>query len=231
MLYSKRLSFVAPAIIAVLVALLAVPVAFAHDSLVVSGNAQVNAGVSGSDDDSDDADEVEIRGNLNATGTVKVKDDDRDDEASSTDSDEDEDSGKGEEHRSSVAAEVQALLRVADRVGGIGADVRLIAREHASSSESIEDAEDKVEGRPAWLIFLIGTDYGNLGKLRSEIVTTQNHIKRLSDARDRTVDVTAQAELQAQIDALKAQASTTAEFVADNEDQFSLFGWLVKVFQ
>src|SRR3989344_3474556 len=102
------------------------------------------------------------------------------------------------ENQSDVAAQVQALLQIADRIGGIGADVRLIAREHASSSAQIEESEDAVDSRPGWLTFLFGTDYGNLGKLRSEIVTTENHVKRLRDARDRTTDVTAKAEIQAQ---------------------------------
>ena len=213
MCYSKNLALAAPAALAIAGALALAPAAFAQTgSANVNVRANLGAGASAS---------------ASATGTAKM------DNATSAPRGNSATSTGVQmraENQSDVATQVQALLQVADRIGGIGADVRLIAREHASSSAQIEESEDAVDSRPGWLTFLFGTDYGNLGKLRSEIVTTQNHIKRLSDARDRTADVTAKAELQTQINALEVQASTTAAFVADNEDQFSIFGWLVRVF-
>lgn len=132
--------------------------------------------------------------------------------------------------RSAVAVSVQALLDAANRDGGIGQEVRLIAQGIASTTASTSEAKAKVESRPGWLIFLIGSDYGNLGTLRSDIVTTQNQIQRLTAARARTADVSVQATLDAQILALQASASSTVEFVADHEGSFSLFGWLVRLF-
>lgn len=137
---------------------------------------------------------------------------------------------KREENRSEVAARVRALLDVADRDGGIGQDVRDIAHTYASSSERAAEARASVERRPGWLTFIIGSDYGNLGKLRSEIATTQNDIGRLTNARERTTDTSVKAALQTQIDALRAQASTTEKFVEDNENVFSIFGWFFKLF-
>ena len=134
------------------------------------------------------------------------------------------------ENQSEVAIRVQALLRAADRDGGIGAEVRVIAHEYASSSARIDAAQEAVDNRPGWLTFLNGTVYGNLGALRSELVTTQNQIQRLTSAMNRSTDVSVKAELQVQIDVLEAQASTTAEFVSDNEGSFSLFGWFFRLF-
>lgn len=135
------------------------------------------------------------------------------------------------ENRSGVSVRVQALLQVADRDGGIGSEVRVIAQEYASTSKNIDEAQDAVESRPGWLTFLFGSDYGNLGKLRSELVTTENQIQRLTNAMNRSVDATVKADLQVQISALEAEASTTAAFIEENEGSFSLFGWLVRVFQ
>ena len=203
--------------------------AFAEGLGVQAGvNAQVQ--VKGSDEGSESAQAVTYEqtagedgmssSSMSATGTMEM-------EAHATTTGQQ----MGEEHQSQVAAQVQTLLSVANRDGGIGDDVRAVAQEMASTSDESAQAKAQVEGRPGWLTFLIGTDYGNLGTLRSDIVKTQNQIQRLTDARNRTTDVTAQAELDAQITALQDSASTTDAFVVSNESKFSLFGWLARLFQ
>ena len=183
-----------------------------------------------------------------ATTTTQQRDDDADEHATTTrqkdedehatttrqnDEDDEDDEGEdneGDEHRSEVAEQVRALLMAADRDGGIGEEVREIAHEHASSSEHISDALQKLERRPVWMIFLIGTDYKNLGELRSELSTTHNRIDRLTRARDRATDLTAQATLDAQIQAIMTRASSTEAFLEQNESKFSVFGWFVRLF-
>lgn len=157
------------------------------------------------------------------------QDDDRgrsddDNMASSTDR------GQGEANRSTVATRVQELLRVADRDGGIGEQVREVAREYASSTERVEKAKTEVEGRPSWMQVLIGADYRNLGALRSEVVTTENQINRLSEARDRAVSAEVKASLETEIAALRDTASSTKAFIEEKESGFSLLGWLFRMF-
>jgi len=152
-------------------------------------------------------------------------DEQENDTATSTEED------RSDVRRSEVAKQVQALLTVANRNGGIGQEVRAIAQEYASTSDRIIETKSKVEDRPTWVSVLIGADYKNLGALRSEVVTTQNHIKRLTAARDRSTSSTTQATLDTQIQALKDTASSTETFVKENEDSFSFLGWFFKLFQ
>lgn len=135
-----------------------------------------------------------------------------------------------EENHSEVAARVRALLDVADRDEGIGQDVRDIAHEVASSSERAEVEKQNVENRPAWMTFLLGANYKNLGALRSEVATTENSIDRLTKARDRATDASVKAALDAQIQALAASASSTEAYVKAHENVFSIFGWFFKLF-
>lgn len=135
-----------------------------------------------------------------------------------------------EENRSEVAARVRALLDVADRDEGIGQDVRDIAHEVASSSERAEVEKRSVEGRPAWMTFLLGANYKNLGALRSEVATTENSIDRLTKARARATDASSKAALDTQIQALAASASSTEAYVKAHENVFSIFGWFFKLF-
>lgn len=138
---------------------------------------------------------------------------------------------KAEEHRSKVSEIVHKLLEVADSEDDIGDDLREVSHEQASSSEEAAKAIDGLERESGVKKFFFGPDYRNLGDLRSALVTTQNSIDRLSAARERAVSSTTQAELDAQIQALKDVSSTTQAYVEAHENVFSLLGWFVRLFQ
>lgn len=172
-------------------------------------------------DDDDDAVENEDE----SEDLTEDADDDR-----VTGKDDDEGDDDGDDNRAIVAAQVQALLQVADRDRGIGKEVRDIARTFASSSERIHEKKKKVEDRSALLEFLIGADWDNLGELRSELVTTENAIDRLTKAREKAADAQVKATLDVQITALAKVASSTEAYIEAHEEAFSVFGWFFKIF-
>jgi len=137
--------------------------------------------------------------------------------------------GKDSRTSNLAAAVAQALLHTSDRGGAVGKEVRDIAWEQAFSAERLSQAMQEVESRGTFKTILVGSDYKNLGQVRSEIVVVQNTIDRLEQAKAKATDATTVAELSTQIAALKATASSTQAFVDDNEGTFSLFGWLVKL--
>ncbi|MDD5068341.1 MAG: hypothetical protein PHS53_02885 [Candidatus Pacebacteria bacterium] len=136
-----------------------------------------------------------------------------------------------EAHRSTVATFVKTLLAVADREGGIGAEVRAVAQAQNDSATTTASAMAKVEERGAVRTFLFGSDYKNLGVIRSQIAVTSNNIDRLKKLLDRTTSVEARAELNAQIQVLQDEQVKLDAFVTAHEDTFSVFGWFVKLFQ
>jgi uncharacterized protein YaaQ len=111
--------------------------------------------------------------------------------------------------------------------------VRTVAQEQEESNERTSEAMEAVEARGGFKTFLIGTDYKNIGALRSDIVTTQNHIDRLTKARERVATSSTEviADLDSQIAVLEEVNMEATAFVEENEDKFSLFGWLVRLFQ
>lgn len=134
------------------------------------------------------------------------------------------------QHRSKVSNIVQELNDLADKDQNIGEEVRAVAQEQEESNERADKAMEKVEARGGFKTFLIGTDYKNIGALRSEVVTSQNHIDRLMKARDRATSDEVKTDLDIQIAELE-EANTDAEtFIRQNEGKFSLFGWFVKLF-
>lgn len=133
---------------------------------------------------------------------------------------------QGDEHKSAVAQVVAKLLLVADREGGIGSEVRMIAQEQASTSDKVKKDMDEIANENPLKRFFFGTNYKNTGELRSTVVTTKNHIDRLKKALEKTTSTTTKAELTAQINELEKVASSTEAFIKTNENKFSLLGWL-----
>lgn len=135
-----------------------------------------------------------------------------------------------EKHRSAISKFVNELNAVADRDGGIGEELKEVAKEQNEAKEKTAEVIEKVEKRGGLKTFLFGTDYKNIGKLRSEMVTTGSHLNRLNKAKERADDSETIAGIEEQITALEEDKSNIEGFIAENESKFSLFGWLVKLF-
>lgn len=135
-----------------------------------------------------------------------------------------------EEHRSAVASFVQSLLQAADRDGGIGADVRAIAKSQNDSASTTAAAIRKVENRSSLKSFLFGTDWKNIGTLRSQIARSENDSIRLEESIGEASDASVKADLEAQLKALKAEQAKVQAFVDTQANKFSLLGWFTKLF-
>ncbi len=136
-----------------------------------------------------------------------------------------------ESHRNAVATFVQSLLAVADREGGIGQEVRVIANQQNDTKDRTADLVNAVGSRSKVKTFFIGTSYKNLGELRSQMVQTRNQIDQLKRLADRAENEGDKVELQAQIQTLEHEQASINNFITQNESQFSLFGWAVKLFR
>ena len=135
-----------------------------------------------------------------------------------------------EQHRSAVANFVQSLLQVADREGGIGQQVRVIAQQQNQSASTTIQAMEKVQTRSKIKTFFFGSDYKNLGALRSEMVQTRNRLEQLNRLMENVQNEGDKTELQNQIQTLEQEQIKIESFIKAEEGKFSLFGWLVKLF-
>jgi hypothetical protein len=176
------------------------------------------------DDMNDDSIETEDDASVDMEARSTADDDDDGDEMT-----------RGEisaaEHRSDVAAFVRSLLDVADREhGGIGAQVRAIAHEEDETGSTTAEAMTKVEERGSLRTFLFGSDYKNLGVIRSGIATTSAHIEQLTRMRDAATSASEKAELSAHIDVLASARAELDAYVTAHEEVFSIFGWFVRLF-
>jgi len=137
----------------------------------------------------------------------------------------------GESHRSTVATFVQSLLTVADREGGIGQEVRIIAQQQNDMKGRTSDLINAVENRNKIKTFFIGTSYKNLGELRIQMVNSRNQIEQLNRLADKAENDQDKTELKSQIQVLEQEQTKINDFITQNESKFSLFGWAVKLLQ
>ncbi|MBU3934990.1 hypothetical protein KKC00_03450 [Patescibacteria group bacterium] len=135
-----------------------------------------------------------------------------------------------EEHRSTVANFVQGLLEIADREGGVGQQVRTIAQQQNQSADTTIQAMEKVQTRSRVRTFFFGTDHKNLGTLRSEMVQTRSRLEQLNQLMESVQNEGDKTELQNQIQILEQEQARIDDFIKTQEGKFSLFGWLVKLF-
>lgn len=193
----------------------------------ISAQLQIQADVNaGRKSESEDA---------NSSEDVKGNDENEDIQEDENDNldigdDENDVEDEGEKHRSEVANVVLSLKALADRDGGIGDEVRKVAQEQASSSEHVAEAMGKVEARSALMTFLFGADFRNIGELRSELATTENHIKQLTEAKSGAVSADVKAGIDVQISALQKANADASAFVQAHEETFSIFGWFARLF-
>ena len=138
--------------------------------------------------------------------------------------------GQSKERSSEISKVVQSLRSIAGRDSNIGQEISKIAKEQEASAKAVEEAMDEVDSVGGFRQLFLGTDYKNLGALKSELVKTQSAIERLTKAMERTTDVSVKADLQKQIDVLKATLAKAEQFAKDHEGKFSLLGWFVKLF-
>jgi len=135
-----------------------------------------------------------------------------------------------QEHRSVVANFVQGLVHVADReAGGIGEQVRTIAQQQNQSASTTIQAMEQVQIRNKIRTFLFGSDYKNLGALRSEMVQTRNRLEQLNRLMENIQNEGDQVELQVQVQELEQEQERIENFIREQEEEFSLFGWLFKL--
>lgn len=111
---------------------------------------------------------------------------------------------------------------VAKELEGVAGDIENTA---VDTTESI----DELETRPAWKTFLLGTDYKNLGQLRSSLVHTDNSIRKITQTMARVEGDENDTALQERLGELNQERNRIVEMIKSEEDKFSLFGWLLRL--
>lgn len=115
--------------------------------------------------------------------------------------------------------EATGNTEVSDQIGEV-------ADEQEQIQEETADAIEEVEGRGKIKTFLVGTDYKNLGQLRSNLVHNRNEIRKLTQTMAQAQTPESQTLIEGQLATLMQERERIKTVITDNEESFSLFGWV-----
>ena len=101
----------------------------------------------------------------------------------------------------------------------------VVAVQQQTQTETVAAIEE-VETRGKVKTFLVGTDYKNLGQLRSSLVHNRNEIRQLTQTLTQTQTPENQALIEAQLATLMQERERIKTVITNNETSFSLFGWV-----
>ena len=136
----------------------------------------------------------------------------------------------GEQRRSQVANAVHQMLQVADRVGGIGEQVRVVAQSQQQNHEEVEDKLDKIKDRSGFAKFFIGPKYEEIEKTKDLIKQDKEKITRLEELKSTLTNEEDKTKIDEQISIIKEAITEVEKIIGEEQTGFSLFGWLAKIF-
>jgi len=139
-------------------------------------------------------------------------------------------SERATERMSDVAKSVQELLANPDREGGIGKDIREIARQQQNSQEDLEENLSDVNERNRLFKLIVGVDGKALGEVKKEASQIDGRIAKLKALSNSVQDEEEQAELNTFIEDLEGQRNDLLETVEVEDSSFSMVGWMRRLF-
>ena len=134
------------------------------------------------------------------------------------------------EKASEVSKHVQNLLNMPDRSGGIGQQVKEVAKAQNQSQIKVMEKVQKMEQRGTLARFLFGSKSEDMDALREEMKQNQARAQTLKDLKVGLIDSVDQEAVQALIDSLMVQDVALTKKILDEESAFSLFGALKALF-
>lgn len=137
-----------------------------------------------------------------------------------------EDDEFDDDHRSEVAEFVKGLHEVADiEEGGIGKQVRIVARAQQLSADKTASLINDVKGRSALIRFLIGPKSDDLDEIQEEISANNDRITILNSVIGKIDDADIKAILSEQVATLEQETANLTAFVNGELNKSTLLAW------
>lgn len=134
------------------------------------------------------------------------------------------------QRRSQVANAVQEMLKVAERSGGVGDQVRVMAQNQEKTQEKIEASLEKIQNRNKLMRFVFGPDSEEIKNARRILQENQDELTQLENVRSQLTNIVDQEKVQEQIEKIQEARAEIEQDLNKSEKVFSLFGWMRNIF-
>lgn len=135
------------------------------------------------------------------------------------------------EVRSEVANTVHDLLEMADRNGGIGEQIRVVAQAQNKNQEDIKSGLEKIQSRSKFKYFFVGPDYKQIDNIKALLTQNREQLQQLSQIQTQLVNQGDNQKIQEQINTLEQINTSFENQINTTERGFSLLGWLFRIFR
>lgn len=139
-------------------------------------------------------------------------------------------SAKAIQRRSMIANSVQQMLQIADRNSGVGQQVREIAQAQNQDFESAEASLIRAQERSGFAKFFIGPNYGKIYDAEQKMEKIQERIQEINQLKTQLDNSGDQQLLEEHIKSLEQVKTELQSQLEEEQDGFSLFGWLFRAF-
>lgn len=136
---------------------------------------------------------------------------------------------RAQERMSDVAKRVQEILANQEAKGGIGLLVREVAQAQNEKLATLSANLEQVEARQGLAKWLLGSDRKALLNVKKEATEIDSRIAQLESGLDLLAENDRELALDL-IEELKAQRAELLSVVEEKETEFSVSGWLRKLF-
>lgn len=106
--------------------------------------------------------------------------------------------------------------------------LELVAEEVTENGTETAEAIEEVESQNKFKKMLVGTDYKNLGQLRSSLVHNRNQIRKLTGLSESAIDEETKTAIGEQLTFLMQERERIKAVITANESGFSLLGWVFR---
>lgn len=132
------------------------------------------------------------------------------------------------ENMKKVAKELRTVSLLEEQVGNdeVSDEIEEVAVEENEEADDAAEAIGKVESRNRFQTLLMGSDYKNLGELRSQLVRNRNSIRKLVKNANGTVANGSGESVEEQLQTMYQERERIKAVIEENESDFSLFGWV-----
>jgi len=138
--------------------------------------------------------------------------------------------GLYEESVDEVVDVLQEVAEEEEEVGNeeVSDELEEIIEEEEEVKDDVVEAIEEVESRNKFKTFLIGSDYRNLGALRSSLVHDRNQIRKLTKTAEKVGGEGSSAAIEEQMAVLLQERERIKDVIVENEEGFSILGWVFR---
>jgi len=135
-----------------------------------------------------------------------------------------------EQRRSIVANAVQEMVKIAERNGGVGQQIKTVAQTQTQNQEKLETSIQKIQSRSGFAKFFIGPNYGEIKNSQKLLEQNKEQIQELDNLRTQIVNKGDQLQIVEQIQLLERANQEIETSLIKAQKGFSIFGWVFKLF-